>query len=376
MTVDAAWRSLPLPMLELSLARVLRCGQTFRWKNINNVWTFTTLDRVILLQQDEQRLKYASLGPGRADPAADVAFLEDYFTLHVKLGELYSKWAAVEAKHKKLALFVQFPGIRMLRQEPWETVVLFICSSNNNVKRILKMVDALCQGFGTHIADFEGHPHYSFPGPEKLAHPDTEARLRELGFGYRARFIQQTAQMFMDEAVPEITLEKLYALRDKPYQETHDFLLQLLGVGPKVADCICLMALDKHNVVPVDTHVMQIAVRDYKYRGAKTQKAYHLVREHLQNLFGEYAGWAQLVMFAADLSDLNNGVNTVGGEHVKHEVKTEATTVVKVESTTVVKAEAAASGTVTVAERKTVRRDVLDVLPERRDKRRRIKLES
>lgn len=330
MTVETMWRSLPLSSKELSLSRVLRCGQAFRWKNVNSVWSFSTQDRIILLKQDEQNLHYACVVAENSkvqDPAdSTLAFVNDYFNLDVKLADLYEQWTQVEGKFRsssKSTSFAGFPGIRMLRQDPWETVVLFICSSNNNVKRISKMCDSLCQEYGSYINDYDGIPYYTFPQPDKLAQPEVEQRLRELGFGYRARYIQQTARMFVDnEQYPHIHLESLWDLRSKSGEEAHEYLIQLCGVGPKVADCISLMALDNHDVVPVDTHVLQIAVRDYKFKGPKTMNkvAYNQVKQHLRDLFGEFAGWAQLVMFAADLSDLNNGVNQVGGQTIKHEV--------------------------------------------------------
>lgn len=343
MTIEMAWQSLPLPSAELSLARVLRCGQTFRWRNINSIWTFSLHDKIVLLRQDESNLHYACIGQKAArtpDPSLVLPFINDYFNLEVKLVELYEQWGHVELKYKlKKGSFSLFPGIRMLRQDPWETVISFICSSNNNVKRISKMCDSLCVEFGEYINTFEGVDYFSFPRPQVLAGPEVEARLRELGFGYRARYIQQTAHMFVSDEYPEITLDTLHNLRNDSYQNTHDFLLQLSGVGPKVADCICLMALDKHDVVPVDTHVLQIAVRDYKFKGTKTmtKNLYHAVRQHLQDLFGEYAGWAQLVMFAADLSDLNNGINEQDGKKIQHKVggASEETTI-KIETDAVV----------------------------------------
>lgn len=335
MTVDIVWRSFPLTSKELSLARVLRCGQTFRWKNVNDVWRFTTKDKVILLKQIEGKIEYScggvsgdKLGSCSSDAVLNsvLAFITDYFNLSVRLTSLYEDWVSIENKYlgsSKTTSFSFFPGIRMLRQDPWETVVSFICSSNNNVKRISKMCDALCENYGDFIAEYEGEPYFSFPGPEKLCAPEVEGRLRELGFGYRAKYIQQTAAMFMNPELPDITLESLHALRDSSYESSHLYLLQLVGVGPKVADCICLMALDKHDVVPVDTHVLQIAVRDYKFKRPKLMnaKSYHEVRNYLRDIFGEYAGWAQLVMFAADLSDLNNGINQKDGTAIRHEVE-------------------------------------------------------
>ncbi|PSK78238.1 hypothetical protein CJJ07_001904 [Candidozyma auris] len=336
MTANLLWKSIPLSPVELSLARVLRCGQTFRWKNVDSVWSFTANGQIILLKQDSSHLHYACILPDDQSSSSGISkayettreFIHDYFNLNVKLKELYAQWAEVELKYRsksRAVSFATFPGIRILRQDPWETVVSFICSSNNNVKRISKMCDALCQEFGTYINDYDDHAYFTFPEPAALAGPDVEQKLRDLGFGYRAKYINQTAKLFMNPEIPEITMETLHAQRQKSYEDAHEYLLQLSGVGPKVADCICLMALDKHDVVPVDTHVLQIATRDYKYKGPKTMNkvSYHQVRLHLQKLFGKYAGWAQSVMFAADLSDLNNGINQKDGVRVKHEVKIE-----------------------------------------------------
>ena len=104
-------------------------------------------------------------------------------------------------------------------------------------------------------------------------------------------------------------LAYLMALRDEPYEQAHESLLAFSGVGPKVADCVCLMSLDKHNCVPVDTHVWQIASRDYKLKAKNNPKGHKQIQAYFQELWGDYAGWAHSVLFAGDLSDLNNGIN-------------------------------------------------------------------
>lgn len=328
MTIDHVWKKLLVKQGELCLAKVLRCGQTFKWKNLNNVWTFATQDRIILLKQDDDFLHYswimADVKNGKSNYQTQeqetLNFIKDYFSLSVNLKDLYSSWTLVDQKYRKRLAnspFVTFPGIRILRQDPWETTISFICSSNNNVKRISKMVDSLCNNFGKYINDYEDMPFHAFPTPEDLANPETEAILRDLGFGYRAKYIYKTACKFVDnKTFPHITLQSLNGMRFKPYEDAHEFLLQLDGVGPKVSDCICLMALDKHDCVPIDTHVYQIAMRDFKYKGRKdmktmNQQVYRDIRIFFQGLFGEYAGWAQSVLFASDLTDLNNGVNQV-----------------------------------------------------------------
>lgn len=269
-----------------------------------------------------------------------------------------------------------FHGIRMLRQDPWENLISFICSSNNNIKRISQMVDNLCTHFGTHLGTFNGVEYFDFPTPYQLAGPETESKLRDLGFGYRAKYIHQTAEMIASavdlldlDTIDPATLAKLKnkskkrkkadqdqeqqeeeklqksdqsykkgleylcSLREQPYEKAHLALLQFSGVGPKVADCVCLMSLDKHDCVPVDTHVWQIARRDYKFKSSfgksggsskksagngnkdpqPTKSDYDNVASFFKDLWGEYAGWAHSVLFTADLKDLNNGVNSVDG---------------------------------------------------------------
>mmetsp|Transcript_1430 Transcript_1430/g.1546 ORF Transcript_1430/g.1546 Transcript_1430/m.1546 type:complete len:377 (-) Transcript_1430:3-1133(-) len=337
MTVDLIWKKFPIKQVEVKLSKVLRCGQTFRWKNVNDVWSYTTNNKIILLKQDEEYIHYSWIASEEMHTQLKLnchfdketfEFIKDYFNLPIKLETLYEEWIEKDGLFKlssKKSAFDQFTGIRILRQDPWETLISFICSSNNNVKRISKMCDSICTEFGKYINEYNGIKYYSFPTAADLSSsPKVESRLRVLGFGYRAKYIYQTALKFTSDEFPNITLDNLYQLRAKDYDTAHEFLLQLTGVGPKVADCICLMALDKHDIVPVDTHVYQIAIRDYKFKGKKdlktmNKKTYHDIRLFFKEIFGEFAGWAQSVLFTSDLSDLNNGLNKSEETEVKIE---------------------------------------------------------
>lgn len=347
MTVDIIWKRIPISQSEICLAKVLRCGQTFRWKNINDVWSFALKDRVVLLKQDDENIHYSHILGDNVNQINNnktseetLTFLNDYFNLSTNLQLLYDYWInqhEIWTKPVKYSPFTEFKGIRIVRQDPWECLISFICSSNNNVKRISKMCDNLCQEFGEFVTEYQGRQYHSFPTPQQLAQPNVEAKLRLLGFGYRAKYIYQTALKLTDISKPDISIEKLYKLRDEDYMTAHKFLLQLTGVGPKVADCICLMALDKHEVVPVDTHVYQIAIRDYKFKGKRDMKSlskqqYEAIRLYFKQIFGDYAGWAQSVLFASDLSDLNNGVNQKSEIlESKHIIEMKAKKTVKVE---------------------------------------------
>lgn len=204
-------------------------------------------------------------------------------------------------------------------------------------------------------------PYHDFPPPSALTAPDTEATLRQLGFGYRAKYIYQTACIVANEKGGIKWLESLMnpdtsppptSLPQSPnststptttppegrqgYLNAHAALLELTGVGPKVADCVCLMGLGWGEAVPVDTHVWQIAVRDYKFGSGKggknaamTPALYKAVGAKFRDLWGEQAGWAHSVLFTADLRDFRRKVEVVVKEEeggmvvVKREVEEE-----------------------------------------------------
>ncbi|KAI5847213.1 DNA glycosylase [Morchella snyderi] len=317
---DMEWKKLPVPLSELRLSTVLRCGQSFRWKSSgNDEWSCALSGRILSLKQDPTHLYYRAIFPSSAVVKMEenniknehgindengvivddtVELIRDYFNLSVNLTELYEKWSFRDPHFKKKA--PAFMGIRVLRQDPWENLVSFICSSNNNISRIGQMVENLCITFGTLLGQLGETPYYDFPPPSKLTPASVEGKLRNLGFGYRARYIHQTAQIVATHGK-----DWLHGLRQVPYQEAHEALLELRGVGPKVADCVCLMSLDKKESVPVDTHVWQIAMRDYKFGKGKhkslTKATYLAIGDHFRELWGEEAGWAHSVLFAADL---------------------------------------------------------------------------
>lgn len=260
-----------------------------------------------------------------AEPPTDdtESLLRNYFNLHYDLSSLYRQWSDGDPNFRKRA--PNFTGVRILNQDAWEALVGFICSSNNNISRISQMVHKLCLHYGPYIGTIDDEPFHDFPTPTALAVPGVEAHLRELGFGYRARYIAETARNISMErpvgwllslrnpgntawgATPDSS--KISNTDDDSapsYKKAHDELLQLTGVGPKVADCVCLMGLGWLEAVPVDTHVWQIAMRDYKFGGKSKNKTltkalYDAVGDHFRGLWGSQAGWAHSVLFTADL---------------------------------------------------------------------------
>lgn len=182
--------------------------------------------------------------------------------------------------------------------------------------------------YGRLIGHINEQAFYDFPPPEALTGPGVESHLRELGFGYRAGYIAKTALIVAKEK-PQGWLQSLCneeSYEDSPdqkplpeggregYRRAHEELLQLQGVGPKVADCVCLMGLGWGEAVPVDTHVWQIAQRDYKFGKGKhkslTKATYDAVGNYFRQLWGKEAGWAHSVLFAADLKTFSERLTT------------------------------------------------------------------
>lgn len=242
--------------------------------------------RLLSLRQDPDHLYYRTYIPPEATlptPPSDpdtkpnnqnsdaFRLINHYFNLSSNLTALYAQWSAQDPNFKKKA--PRFTGIRVLRQDAWEALVSFICSSNNNISRISQMVEKLCANYGPLVATVGGRAYHDFPVPETLTGDEVESRLRSLGFGYRAKYIYQTAVIVSKERgegwldglrnpeSPAFGLDAVPAGEMKPegrdgYRDAHEKLLELQGVGPKVADCVCLMGLGWGEAVPVDTHGM------------------------------------------------------------------------------------------------------------------------
>lgn len=297
------WCSLQVPPEELRCDVTLACGQSFRWRQIApDRWRGVIGSNVITVQQTDTDVQF------HCHDSHDVtAILREYFQLDTPLWPLVAQWSRADARLARLVPF--FPGLRVLRTDPIECLFSFLCSSANNIPRITRMIDALCRAYGEPLAQIEGVEYHRFPSVEALAAAD-EQHLVALGFGYRARVIVQTARELRRRGETW-----LFHLRGTSYEKAHSELLTLPGVGHKIADCVCLFALDKPQAIPVDTHVWQIAQRNYlpELRGRSlTERVYWQVGNFFRQRFGDYAGWAHNLLFAAELPQFRNRVRAEG----------------------------------------------------------------
>lgn len=365
------WQKLIVPKFELDIPTLLRSGQAFRWRNFDGIWSCALNNQIILIRElhsdDDHIIEFShidSVNPHIKRKTDTNEFLNSYFNLDQSTNHLYQHWATVD-KHfptfynniKKEAPETppnserqtpidddSFNGVRILSQDPWETLISFIISSNNNIKRISQLCEVLCISYGHHVGNFKDMPYYSFPQPidffrgckvvtaeQKLK---LENELRQLGFGYRAKYIMKTVSAMIESPL----LFKTLCCQDswKTDEECIEFLRQFDGVGPKVADCVALMGCKRDDLVPVDTHVWNVLRNKYRnefnnwvdaldeaeiqsYSKSNLKKAlgnksvdikvYPFVKQFFKDYWKQKAGWAQAVVFSG-IVKLDNGINS------------------------------------------------------------------
>ncbi|MDO5539684.1 MAG: DNA glycosylase [Eubacteriales bacterium] len=173
-------------------------------------------------------------------------------------------------------------GIRILQQDLWEMIVSFLISQQNNIVRIRRCIQNICESYGEKKMNDRGEVYYGFPKPEDLAwlHEDD---LKPCNLGYRSKYVVRTAKSI---ASGELDLE---AVSRMSYKKAKEELLKLFGVGEKVADCICLFALHHLEAFPVDTHINQALQNHYK-RGFPKRRY-----EGFQGVVQQYIFYYELV---------------------------------------------------------------------------------
>jgi len=229
--------------------------------------------------------------------------LEDYFQLKTPLMPLSQQWSQECQRLSQIAKCI--PGVRVIQQDPFECLISFLCSSNNNIPRITQMLTAIRRTYGAPLLNISGTTLYSFPSLATLLEEATDADLRtKCGMGYRAKYLMQSIQL-LEELGGESYLQTLRSIDDPT--EVQEKLIQFHGVGRKVADCVALFSLCQINAIPVDTHVWNIAIRDYDEKGALreakslTPTIYKKVGDLFRSVFSQYAGWAHSLLFVAEL---------------------------------------------------------------------------
>ena len=269
--------TLTVAATDFSLQATLASGQAFRWR-ARDEWFYGFIgDAVVKVRQDGDQLSCESSDPGLTEHR-----VRRYFALDLHLPEILS---SIDVDIQIHSAILRHRGLRVLRQDGWETLASFICSSFNNIKRIEGMIERVCQTYGTPVA-LNGFRSFSFPKPETIASA-SERSLRSLGLGYRAPYLKATAHLVSDGKLP------MAHLRQVDYDATKTALLGCDGVGDKVADCVALFGFEKYEAFPLDVW-MERAMRYYFRHRRMTRKLAH---DYARRHFGPYAGYAQQYLF-------------------------------------------------------------------------------
>ncbi|MEM3783967.1 MAG: DNA glycosylase [Candidatus Bathyarchaeia archaeon] len=277
------------PSQPFNLDLTLCCGQAFRWEKIGDWWYGIVKDKPLKVRQKGHVLKFEN---------TTQEFVENYFRLGDDLPTILTQIA--KDKHMEKAVKT-LKGLRILRQDPWECLIAYICATYKNIPAIKQMLFNTAKKFGEKTV-LDGYTFYNFPTAEKLAKASLK-ELAECGLGYRAKYISETAKKV---ASGELEIE---SLKEKSYEKARETLFTLRGVGLKVADCVSLFALEKLEAFPVDVWIKRAILKHYANHFEKefirkislnkslTKADYERLSLFGRNYFGVYAGYAQEYLF-------------------------------------------------------------------------------
>ena len=214
----------------------------------------------------------------------NIEILNRYFRMDDDISNIYREISADERVSQMVNLY---QGLRLLRLDPWECLIAFICSANSNLSRIHQVMENMANHFGEPI-QLADTVRNSFPRPQQLVEAG-EIGLRRLGLGFRAPYVDQATRRVLEGT---LDLELLIKL---PYEEAKASLMECKGIGPKIADCVLVFSLEKLEAFPIDVWVRR-ALGEWYFPNQKIPPDKDLL-EWAHEYFGPYAGYAQQYLF-------------------------------------------------------------------------------
>lgn len=252
---------------DFNIKHIVECGQMFRYKKHENGY--------LVYAGDKQMVVNCHKGTSIIF-CDDVNFAINYFDLHTNYDKIKQHLISYSFLKKPIQ---KVYGIRILRQQPLEMIISFIISANNNIPRIKKTIEQICENYGTNMGDY-----YAFPTLTQLATIPVEF-FKSVGAGYRDKYLVETIKALSSG----FDIERLYSLDAK---SARNELTKLMGVGRKVADCILLFGYGKTDVFPTDTWITKVYNENFKKSLPPNN-----VSQEMQKIFGHYSGYAQQYLF-------------------------------------------------------------------------------
>ncbi len=252
------------------LGRTLGSGQFFRWTRDGDSYFVQRGQRLFRCRQEGETLEVAG---------ADPWFVQDFFALDHDAPAIER---ALRRDRKLWPALDAAPGLRLLRQEPWECAAAFITSIASNIPRITANLADIARACGrpTQLGRFQS---WAFPRPGEIG---DEAGLRRLRLGFRAKYLVQAGRLAQSGLLDEIA--------GLPYEEAKETLMVLPGVAEKVADCVLLFAYGHLGAFPVDTWIRKVMTKVFFGGRRRPDRA---IRAFAQERWGDLAGYAQQALY-------------------------------------------------------------------------------
>ncbi len=262
---------------DFNLEYTLECGQIFRVYKTDDWYNVNTRDKFFKINQNGNELHFYG---------AEKEFIIHFFSLNENLPKILNEINKDKYIDKAIK---KYRGLRIIKQDPWECLISFICSSASNIPRIKSKLQAISRSFGKKLK-LEETSYYTFPLPGKI---NDYKKIIEAKTGFRARYIL--------DANNSVNVKHLNSLKTKPYKFAKDELKKINGVGDKVADCILLFSLGFNQALPVDTWIKKtIQLLYFDNTNISNDKIREFGLEH----FGNYAGYAQQYLYMYSRNDM------------------------------------------------------------------------
>lgn len=270
---------------DFDLELTMTCGQTFCWHRIEGTlyedgrphfYTFRNDKPIVVEEKDEGIVVRTEVSREEVEKALG---------LDRDLNKIFSSFPEdekLEEARKELW------GLRIIQDEFFPCLISYLCSPQMRIPRIKEMHNKMAENFGgTRTVD--GIEMRRFPTQDELAEV-SEDELRDLGIGYRAKYIVETVKILQEE---DFDADEV---REMEYSDAREELKRLYGVGDKVADCVLLFSLGFYEAYPIDTWASQLIERQYPELYSED---YSKLSRRVREYFGEDAGYAQEYLFHA-----------------------------------------------------------------------------
>ena len=268
---------------DFELAHIFECGQCFRWRKINdNKYIGVIKNGVVEIEKTTPNSVCINYESYSEEAQSFEEIIREYLDLNTNYTEIKK---VISKDDLNLQNAIEYGGgIRILNQDPWEMLISFIISAANNIPRISKTIENISKKYGKEIV-FNGEKYYLFPTPEELSKASIED-LRALNLGFRDKYVYGATQMVCKGEID------LNAILEMDYLDAKKELKRVAGVGDKVADCILLFSMKKHEAFPVDTWIKKVMSELYN-----ESKDIKKIANFAEEKFGKNAGIAQQYLF-------------------------------------------------------------------------------